>query len=86
MTEVKLRLIGAALLVAMISEEMESKLLVPGLYRSGLGVNVDPVVKPLLQQLIVEFRITDTLSMHNQPPKSPLSGGLQKLRAARSYW
>ncbi len=35
---------------------------------------------------IVDFRITDTLSMHNQPPKSPLSGGLQKLRAARSYW
>ena len=48
MTEVKLRLIGVALLVAMISEEMESKLLLPGLYRSGLVVNVDPVVKPLL--------------------------------------
>ena len=48
MTEVKLRLIGVALLVAMISEEMESKLLLPGLYRSGLVVNVDVVVKPLL--------------------------------------
>ena len=48
MTEVKLRLIGVALLVAMISEEMESKLLVAGFYRSGFVVNVDPVVKPLL--------------------------------------
>ena len=35
---------------------------------------------------IVDPRINKTLSMHNQPPKSPLSGGLQKLRAARSYW
>ena len=33
MTPVKLRLIAVALLVAMISEEMESKLLLPGLYR-----------------------------------------------------
>ena len=33
---------------------------------------------------IVDFRITDTLSTHNHPPKSPLSGGLRKLRAGQS--
>ena len=38
------------------------------------------------QAIIVDFRITDTLSMYNQPPKSPLSGGLRKLRSGRSYW
>ncbi len=27
-------------------------------------------------RIMVDFRITYTLSMQNQPPKSPLSGGL----------
>ena len=35
---------------------------------------------------IVDPRINETLPMYNQPPKSPLSGGLWKLRADRSYW
>ncbi len=37
-------------------------------------------------ETMVDFRITDTLSRQNQPPKSPLSGGLRKLRAGQSYW
>ena len=41
----------------------------------------------LVQKLImVDLRINETFPMHSQPPKSPLSGGLWKLRAGRSYW
>ena len=35
---------------------------------------------------MVDFRITYTLPMHSQPPKSPLSGGLLELYEGRSYW
>ena len=35
---------------------------------------------------IVDLRINGTLPMHSQPPKSPLSGGLLKLRKGWSYW
>ena len=34
---------------------------------------------------IVDFTIIGTLLMHSQPPKSPLSGGLWKIRTGGYY-
>ena len=48
MTKVKLRLIGITFSVAMISEKVESELLISGLYRSGVVVDVHPAIKLLL--------------------------------------
>ena len=40
--------------------------------------NTAAVVIVSLIPFIVDFRITYILSMYNQPPKSPLSGGLHE--------
>ena len=36
--------------------------------------------------IMVNSTITYTPSMYDQPPKSPLSGGLGKLFEGQSYW
>ena len=57
----------------MISKKVETKLLVSCLYRLGLIVNVDPVVKAPLQQLNQMLATTSASHLHGRGT-SPKSG------------
>ena len=78
------------MLVTVTNAKGESELTFPSpgicLLTANLRQDAKDSSRANIDVFIVDLRINETLPMYNQPPKSPLSGGLLRLRGGRSYW